>query len=224
MAVKKTAAPKPVTFNIDAADFLRGLNNAWLFAGRDIYLPVLRGVQIEGNKSGLRFIATDRYLLGVTTVEAKVPTFTFLVRGDDVVLLTKLFNPKSGDLTVTVGDGAMRVEPAKDLIGAANVVVTCPPEEGKYPDVDKILDGSWTKSQEKPEYKAGDVLGLNPRYLAKFARVKSDHGDNAAMRVTVTSAQAPVLVSIGDNFRGCIMPVRLSEYDAARVTPKESAA
>lgn len=224
MAARKTSAPKPVVFDIEAADLVRGIHNARLFASSDPYLPAIQAIYLESGSDGLTFAATDRYTLGCTTVPSKAPAFSFLLRGADAGLLLKLFGPKSGRLTLAVEGSTLTVQPAEGVMQAPQVVVTCHAEDGKFPDWRKLINGE-SASRHVP-YEPGAPVGLNARYLARFSRVKPETGgmNTTAMRLHVTSATGLILVKIGDEFTGAQMPVRLADDQRASVAPKSSAA
>lgn len=226
MSAAKATKPKPpVTVTMDAKDLLRGLHNARLFAGVDVTLPVLRAIQIEGSSSGLTFVATDRYRIGVTTIPMKIKTFTFLLDLDDAALIGKLFNAKSGPLSLTFSEDKLTVQPAEGMVAGPQVVITCTAVDGTFPKYQSLFDVQ--PSDEKPAYNTGDEIGMNPRYLAAFGRVKSDLSPHdSPIRVRVVSPLLPVFIDIGEQFRGLLMPVRLSELNArrARVESKSAAA
>lgn len=220
---KATKPDAPATVTLPARDLLRGLHNARLFASDDVYLPVICAVSIEATKSTLSFAATDRYCIGVERVEAQSSdAWSFLMDRRDVTLLMKLFTPKSADLTLTCTGTTLVIEPAKDMIGTPAVVITCKGLDGEFPRYRTILDKAATP-KDNGGYEAGQMLGLNPRYLARFGRVKTDIGA-VPMKVRILGVTSPVLVSIGDTFQGAIMPARLVDDVPATVRPKESAA
>lgn len=204
---------KPIEFSIEAADLHRGLHNAALFTDSN-YLPVLAATQIEGGKDGLVFAATDRYTLGATTAPYKGRPFTFLLRAADSKLLRTLFPAKSKvTLNVTVDGNEMTIQPTPGVIDVPNVTVTVTAEAGEFPKWRKLLDPANPASLEKAEkepFQSGDVLGLNPRFLARFGRVSTAAtGTDASLRVQIVSKTGLVRIEIGDEFVGAQMPVRL---------------
>jgi len=225
MPAKKTAAKPqaPVTFEVDAGDLLRALHNARLFICPDVYLPVLRCVQVEGQKDWLTFTATDRYMLGRTRIAYTGKAFSFSMQEADSALLLRLFNAKSGQLEVTVHERTMTVQPAKGVVDAPQVVVTMTSYDGEFPKYKQIIDKARDGETDKTPYTVGETIGFNPRYLAKFARVKASEGGMTALKLAVHSASAPIYAKVGEDFEGIIMPVRLAD-EPASVRPKESAA
>lgn len=213
-------AATEVAFTMDAADLLRGINNARLFTGADAWTPTLCAVHMRGAADGVSFAATDRYCIGLTTVPVKVAAFEFLLRADDAALLGRVFNSKSGLLHLTVSaDGqTLTVQPPTEgVVTAPQVVVTCRAEDGTFPKYREILDKATEPDPKRTGYEAGAHLGLNPKYLARFARVKSDLPfADSPLKVRVFATDGPVLVSIGDQFTGAIMPVRLADSVSKR--------
>jgi hypothetical protein len=225
-AAKTKKQPGSVTFQVDAADMLKALHNARLFICPDVLLPVIRCVLIEGEKDWLTFTATDRYMLGKTRVPYTGEAFTFTMQEADSALLLRLFTPKSGSLDVTVENGKMTVQPAAGVVNTPQVVVTMTGYDGEFPKYRVLLDSARKAPEEKPVYNAGDIVAVNPRYIAKFSRVKPVGDINPPLKLEVRSPLAPIYATVGENFEAIIMPVRTADSPATvqSKTRKESAA
>ncbi|MEV0759546.1 hypothetical protein [Nocardia sp. NPDC050435] len=180
------------------ADLFRVLSDAHLFAGGDATLPMLQCVRLEASETQLVAVATDRFLVGVArTDNYEGAAFTANVPLSFVKQVLKAWRPLKrmmwrADVEVT----------------ETEVVFTLPDGQSMSHRLSDFEFVKWRALFQGVEGSSDSpaVLGLNPAYFAKFAKVES-----ARHVVWRTSAARPNLVTIGSNFQGLLMPVRLEE-------------
>lgn len=182
-------------------DLVRVLTEASLFACKSD-LPVLNSVRLEATGTHLLAIASDRFVMGVSSAryEGRPFAITLPMAGVKLVL---------GACKLQVGwkpEVDLRVTPKGTLLHVtiAETVVTVPTfQEFPYPDWRKLL----SESNEATE--AVGAVGLNPQYLAKFGKI----GTKGSFYLQ--SPSRPVKVRVGETFVGLIMPLHLRDENAA---------
>lgn len=200
------------TFTIQGADMLRMIKNATVFACKDDTLPSICALHVELDGDTVTVTATDRYVLSQETAAAAEGSAdgagSFLLSTDDAKAMLRV---KGWDsimpVTVTYDAGSGKV--TFDLAGGAAGTQVYPTVAGEFPRVRHLLE-------IKPADEVPAVIGFNPEYLAKFGKVRvaewRPRSYNATpMVMTMTAPHRPVMVKIGESFRGMIMPVRVTE-------------
>ena len=193
---------------ITAGDLARILSDAAIFASRDDTLPMINSVHIESSGEHVIAVATDRFTMGVSKadyLDGKGDTFDFQLRLPQVRILISIAK--------SCREAFSHVEIAPSGDGAtfsfsSGEVVTLPGLSVNFIDWRKIVTAT-------DDGEATSFFGLNPQYVARFARVG---GADAKMKVKVGSPKRPTRVQIGDQFVGLVMPVHLPD-DAAWTPP-----
>lgn len=189
-----------------AADLARVIDDAALFAGRDSAIPIINAVQLESTPKHLIAVATDRFTMGASMAEyhdADGPDFTAVLKLSQAQILSKVAKSTRAaftDVTIKVEDGkAWFAFTSGETLCLPLLDVTYP-----FPDWRKIV-------QSRDEDGSTQAFAANPHYLAKFARV------NGARRMVAKfgGPNKPALITIGSQFVGLIMPVRLGDEDTA---------
>lgn len=190
-----------MTVTILASDLARILSEASQFAHRGTDLPMINCVRLEADGGRLTAVATDRFRLGASSAELAggKPRWQIMVPLSQVKLLggaAKLAGRLARvELYYISGDnGELRLDfdtLSMKVIGMG----------GHFPKWRDIV----ASASETPD-SFGGYFAVNPQYMATFGKVKRNGGGH--MRVRVRSASKVILVLIGDDFVGAIMPVR----------------
>lgn len=196
------------TFTISRQDWRNALVAVLAHAGTDRTLPVIRAVQIDCDAKGITFVGTDRYTLGVyrhdfTDGDENAPEpFSFLLDRFDADDSLKLFKVQRGfqvPLRVTVDDVRMSLH---DDVGDPGLTVVVKSTDGVYPKWRGIVDDVRAKDKELAE-----GIALNGHYLARWSKAARV---DEPVRIVAHGEHGAILVSVGPNFIGLQMPVRLS--------------
>ena len=200
----------PVTFQINAREFVDTLTTALTFALRDSTLPMLDGVDLNIFKGQLVTTATDRFRLALIRSEIEELDgqdgrlgFLDYITTRKLIALVKPAGRGRGimsvPLTVTVADSKLTVDNKSEKVTVAISTVV------EHPNVIKLITESIVR-----EAKSSRDWAVNPKLLASFAA--ASRGEMAAVRVN--DPTRPLIVSIGDNFVGLLMPVRMGDPEA----------
>lgn len=235
MATKTTKAPVSTALaTLKAVELHRVLNDAVTFASRDETLPMVNIVHVEFTDAGFMLaVATDRFRLGVSKVDLGVggghseASFNLAVR--DVNTLIKLAKTARRDEQSRVVwinqiydeafdgvDPQVKRERLRGTVtfkfsdGASLDVV---PVDVHFPKWRQLFPESGTQVPR-------DATAFTAEYLASFAKVDggasqrivmyshdSHHGYNSETQKN----QRPTTFTIGDNFVGLLMPVKLAD-------------
>lgn len=204
---KFTATPKgdPPKHSVSAAELARIIDDAALFACRDSSLPMINAIRLESTPKQLIAVATDRFTLGASMASygensgTEFAASLKLVQAQTLAKIAKSCKAAFTDVTITATDGKLTFE----FTSGESLTLPTVAGTGDFPDWRQLV-------VEKAD---GDdpvkIVGYNPAYLAKFSRV---HGaSRIAMKFAGPGKAA--LVSVGTQFVGLIMPVRLGADD-----------
>ncbi|HEU5475668.1 MAG TPA: hypothetical protein VFV67_33935 [Actinophytocola sp.] len=178
------------------------------FAGTDDTLPMIKSVMLHTamhrQVPQLVATATDRFVLGQMHIEA-----TGALPGDKLVPLDevkralamlKLADPLSL-IELSVVDDGLR-------LAGNRMTITLELRDDSFPKVGKLFD------TPKPTEPVGEVA-FNGPFLAKFSAVAKEISEGMpgrhSMRVEHSSKTRPAFITIGDCFRGLIMPMRMPD-------------
>jgi DNA polymerase III sliding clamp (beta) subunit (PCNA family) len=179
------------------------LNAVAPFASRDLWFRSLNSVCFESRDGDLIVTATDRYTAGRMTVPIGSGTgipATVLSLADMEQVRYLLRRSLKGDAEITRTDGAFTVK-------LENASLTVKPADHEFPDLAEIYAAA-----EAAEPDLSEPIGLQPKLFARFAAVSRTQ----PARVVFAGPLRPVLVRIGDDFLGIIMPVRLGDGGTLR--------
>lgn len=204
------------------------LTVASTFAGSDKTLPMLTAVRLDFTESQVTGAGTDRFVLGVQRADYSGEAFSALITTDDVKTIARVAKTATRDRGWREAEieiqrekswpaGADYRDPAAAVERADGRVVSV---SFRFNSGEAIT--VQTLDSEFPKYKQlipadviamGDdiatVKGFNASYLAKFAKVPGSY----QMKLIVGKDTRPSVVSIGDDFIGLIMPVRLADWN-----------
>jgi hypothetical protein len=213
-----------------AAEMLRALHNAALFAGTDDTLPVLTQVHFRVVEGTQVVEGTDRHAAAQQMLRSVYPPDGtldgVLLSAKDLTRAAKAFRKvmrreisphvrAAAQITITVADGAAEAalvltRPSRtDVTGQAAVHI--PPPGNSWPAA--AVDALW-KAHHRRLAKL-DGKPWNRRHvfraaqLARLAQVEGDgsssYGDNVQMQFTTTGKTC--YVEIGTEFRALVQPV-----------------
>jgi hypothetical protein len=192
--------------NVSAAELARIIKDSAIFASRDASLPMINAVRLESSAEHLVAIATDRFTLGVSManyVDGEGATFGATLRLPQAQILAKVAESTKASFTEVA-------------ITATDTTVTFTFASGEsvtLPSVGGMEFPAWRKLMVDREFTPTDALGLDPKLVARFARVKDAARQH--MLVKFCGPSKPAVISIGSQFFGLVMPVRI-DADAAK--------
>lgn len=216
MTTKKTPAPAAMSVTLTDAELRVLLAPVVPFASNDDRLPVLTAVSLNVRGGYLVAAATDRFRMAMQRVRlaAGVPDgFAALV---DIAFVKKLlaaFKPVRGrdplEVTLTVEDdtiwatagGGFGFDLADIRIGSRLIL-------GQFPTVETLV------TRDLAEQPTADVFGLNPSFLAAFKTAADVHGEPVIVVRPGVGAGKPVMVQVGDDFLGLLMPRKSRDVGA----------
>jgi hypothetical protein len=165
--------------------------------------PVLCAVQFTGVGSHVVAVSTDRFRASahrhrVQTDDGEdvaVPPFQVVLHRQQIERVLALWRPNQSrrydpDLTLTFTDDGLTVEGDGTSLTVAYQV-------GDYPDVRAVF----TRSLEAEQVHT-PMVALRPEYLAGFGWFKGH------ARIHISQPSKAVVVQLGDDFLGLVMPVR----------------
>lgn len=193
---------------VSPVDLHKGLTAVLPFAGTDDTLPMLCAVEITSRDGYLTFATTDRYTLGTYRVKWEGGDVNALLPAKEAKELARFAKDMAREYR-TVGEALIvslkftERDVQADVFGRR---VTLPlMQDVMFVKWRAILPDEDALKQETGRI---DMIGLNPTFLARFAKVPAGRGE--PMRLILgASALKPALVKIGDDFTGLIMPVRI---------------
>lgn len=215
------------TLTADADELARALWNAALFASTDTTLPVLCVVHLRTVDGTLVAEATDRY----TTGQAQIRTArNGLVEGmlldaretakaaKDIraELKRRLHKRHQHGMTLNLAatEGADSV--ALTLVADGLTIMECHIGRREFPDgwCERTLDRNWDKLRKRVAKLDGMAFNrrwvIAAEWLARLGQVDDGLPGGVSPRVALqfTKTGGPVGVTIGEQFRALVMPVR----------------
>lgn len=203
--------PKPAKVTITAASLATAITAVLPFAGTDDTLPMLAAVRCEVMNGELWLATTDRYTVGAHRV-ALHPDYP---QSDDFAVTLPLSVAKQALAIVKLGQSEFK---------GIETVVTLEVED-RHVRVTAGMDTHLLKGRASedafPQWRhffaapAKDdavtdrFFAFNPALLARFGKIGG--GKTATMTCYMQSATKPMMVQIGDDFFGVVMPVRSPE-------------
>lgn len=239
-AKTKTKAPVSTALaTVKAVELHRVLNDAVTFASRDETLPMVNIVHVEFTGAGFMLaVATDRFRLGVSKVDLGVngahdtASFNLAVRDvQTLIKLAKTVRPKTVrrdeqsrvvwinqiyDEAFDGVDPQVKRERLRGTVtfkfsdGASLDVV---PVDVHFPKWRQLFPDTGTQVPR-------DATAFTAEYLASFAKVDGgasqrivmyNHDSHHGYNSETQKNQRPTTFTIGDNFVGLLMPVKLAD-------------
>lgn len=178
-------------------------------AGDDRHLPMLCCLNLEVADGRLLAVATNRYTMGIAWRElsdwakepAAQPAHSARVFAADLQRLLAFLKPsRDTGATWTLTDTTLSVTIDNGEQTSIRTV------DVEFPTWRKLLaDRAVKESVALPQY------GINARWLQVFDRSAKAVGEHLPMVWQFGSARDSALVSIGEQFLGLLMPVRLDD-------------
>lgn len=196
-----------------AADLARIITDAAIFSSRDTGLPMINSVQLESSTKHLVAVGTDRFTMGSAVADwsGEGETFTAALGLPQAQLVAKVAKSTKAaftDVMITAADTTVSFQ------FASGEALTLPKVAGTFdfPDWRKLME------QCRDNASGTEMMAYNPAYLTKFARVTDAR--RGRMSFTFRGPTKPAMVSVGLQFVGIIMPIRLGADDAGSVYPE----
>lgn len=203
-----------VTWKATPAAVSRVINAVLAHASTNTDLPVINAVRLELDGDRLLAVATDRYTIAICRASLtdwddkakKVKPQAGSLRSADVKRVLDFLKPHRKDVaTWKLTDTSLTVT----VSGAS---LTVPTADENFPNW-RIVLGSVLDHAPEP----GQQMGFTPRIVSHFQRSADALGE-LAMTWQFVSLLKPVIVRIGDEFLGLLMPCRLPD-DAPALDP-----
>lgn len=213
---------------VKTVDLHRVLFNAAIFAGRDVTLPMVNLVHVEFTGTRILAVATDRFRMGVAKLDLPEggggATTEFNVSLTDVNTLIKWSKTLKRDEDSRYvwinqnSDGTIRFN--FDTTVTLTVTLDVKPVDHEFPK----WRGLFPKTPGYPRF----ATGFTAEFLASFAKVNAgptgtivlySHDDIHGYRDKPEKSekgkprgcQKPLTFTIGDNFVGLLMPVKITD-------------
>lgn len=239
MAPPKSLAGLDASVEVELLDWHRGLaavKGHAAGAGKDV--PMLERVHVRLEPDGNAYLmATDRHTVGLAIVSIHADHLgtgelaEFDLSGDDVAKLTAVFKPRKGGeedrIRFDVRRDTIRVTEIRGMIelkGDAHHQLLRQPAADDYPDLRLIVARcvkEATALRERAELHgalgeaaAGEVF-TRADLWSRFKDAASAYGDLQVIERT-REARSAFLVSVGESFRGVLMPVTPEPEDVAQ--------
>jgi hypothetical protein len=202
-----------------AFELHRVLSDAAVFAGHDETMSSINVVHVEYTGTHMLAVATDQFRLGVSKADLcgdgeDLPVATFNLALRDVVQLIKLSKTSKRDTRSRFVQVSSVLPPSNEygtgtvtfkFSDGASLDVT--PQDTEFPKWRQLFPKT---GSQKPR----DTTAFTAEYLASFGKVNG--GDS--QRLVMYShddvhgrGQRPTTFTIGDNFVGLLMPVKLAD-------------
>jgi hypothetical protein len=237
-----TEATPKILATVKAADLHRLLADVCPFRGTDDTLPMLTVVHVETDGTRLLAVTTDKFTLGVSKLvfeatdkvlrmrelyqvctngqrnadgrfEYRNEPDEFNLRPTDVARLLKASKTVKRDIASRFVTIARNVDDTIEF-NFYNEKLVVEPVDVEFPS------GWRTLIPETGSQKARSANCFTAEYMAKFAKV--DGFDGCATAWTFdddTQTRHPIVITIGANFLGLIMPVRLPAGTSEFIRP-----
>jgi DNA polymerase III sliding clamp (beta) subunit (PCNA family) len=191
---------------LKASDLHKLLTEAKSFAGSDVTLPMLTCIKLEATETQIVGVATDRFVLGATRVDYAGEAFTALLDKNTVDTLIKM--SKTDKRSANWREVTLEIrETELEFRFTTGEALTVRPADYDFPKWRQLLPGNdYDDAPHQHLVHSVTVAAYNAAYLARFGKVAGSH----QMRI-FTRASKPALVTIGDDFVGMIMPVRMAD-------------
>jgi hypothetical protein len=182
------------------------------FTDKGFTLPLLECVWLRGHGEYVTAVATDRYRLGVKRAKVTAPEFEAFLPRDTFKRVLEIFKPTQThdpELTLVFEPERVTVNTTGGL-GLLDASIGFPLYTA--PDATKVFGSVLSVLRDAESAKLAPFnVALNPHFLADFRHIAARNEP-----VTIRGGQkkdgdtlGPLFISIGDDFRAALMPVRL---------------
>ena len=197
--------------SLKATDLHRVLSDVRACASKEKHLPSIGVIRLEATEAGLIAAATDRFVLGVSRCDYQGEAFALSLSGASADSLIRFAKTAARDKSHRTAELEL-IDGGKKLgvtfsSGEALILET---EDYEFPRYKALIPAA-----DKLGAEVEPTVGLNAENLAKFAKVAGSH----QMKLTNMGANKPQIVSIGSDFIGLVMPVRLAAFAESPLVP-----
>lgn len=194
-----------MTVQLMTTELVRILKDAALFASSDNTLPIINAVHLTARDGGLMAFATDRFALGAAKAPVEesgaLGVALTLKQVKTVLQLANSCKQAFSLVSLKVAGGKFHAA----FSSGESISLPVELDEGPLLPWLTLLTASTT--DDSP----ASAMAINPQLLARFARVT---GAPAQMRLWFFGARSAIRVSIGDDFVGLVMPIRMPDESA----------
>lgn len=183
---------------------------------------MLCGVGLECDGRNLIAVATNRFVLGASRAEFTGPKFEAVIPRQFVELLIRVCKTVRGrDLLHWVDFARGEDNVALQFFGGLQITVPTVPKPpalrgkgGRFLPRERTFP-AWRQLIPLVSDSANSEFSVNPEYMAQFAHVDTggSYGEKR-MRVVQPTTNKQILIRIGENFIGILMPIRANDTDA----------
>lgn len=192
-----------MTITLQTNELVRILKEAALFARTEPDIPVISAVHVEARGGNLVAVATDRFVLGASKTELDEPgQFLAVLSLRQVKTITQLAGAGKqcfSTVAIDADDKQVRVAFSSGETLTLPAEVT---ERGAHTKWLELLESA-------PDSGPSKAMHINPQLLAKFARLQG--GRSSRMSMHFFGHAKPIRVTVGDDFVGLVMPVRMPD-------------
>ena len=192
-----------MTVQLMTSELVRILKDAALFVRTSPDIPIINAVHLSTRGQELIAVGTDRFVLGASKAEldadssgefaAALP----LRQVKTILQLAGACKQSWSRVAIDSGEDGVRVA----FSSGETLVLPAGLETGAHIAWLKLLHSA-------PEDAPSKAMDLNPQLLARFGRVS---GGSSRARWFFFGHTRPVRVTIGDDFVGIVMPIRLPD-------------
>lgn len=191
-----------MTIKLQTNELVRVLKEASLFAHSDNMIPIINAVHMEARGTELVAVATDRFTLGASKTELDEPgEFLAALSLRQVKTITQLAGAGKqcfSTVAVDADDKTVRVS------FSSGETLTLPTE------IERGAHRAWLKLLDtEPDNGPSKAMDINPQLIAKFARLQGSRASR--MRMHFFGHAKPIRITVGDDFVGLVMPVRMPD-------------
>lgn len=202
------------TLTITAKDFTQLVRPVIPHAERSETFPLLASVYLTTINKRLHAVATDRFTIGIQRAPQEVTAPKNLAAAIPIRAIRQIlatFKPSRNvnpEITFEFTDTEVRVSTEgldSGVFGGSTAAFTFHLAQGDYPPVARLFH-----FDEVPADQMAHTIMLNPSYMAKFAQALI-HGEPMIMHPARKGK--PLMVTVGIDFIGLIVPMRFAEGD-----------
>ena len=190
-----------VEVKLETKDLLPAIEAALTSVGlpKNVYQPEFLGVAIVHNTDSIDIVGSDKFRLTLTNIKVdSIPEGeTYIMPSKTAKLILNLY--KSDNVTLSFGTDNMRIT-------SGNITLLSDYQEGRFPDVRKILPTTFENT-----YKVNTSEFLNGLDAIKY--VTDGNIINHTMQITVQPASNTILLSAkNDDEENASITIKMTEY------------